>query len=1436
MKRIYQKFAMGMIVIVLINHLQVNGSIVYASEKTDTTFDVEFSEEMEKQEMESSESEMTDEEINEEIEENEETKDSEVENTEESDEPLTEEVTEEETTEEETTEEETIEEETTEEIEGYVTFWLDAQEGSCEIDEMVVALKEMEYDLPEAVREGYQFMGWFMDPECEHEFCEEDILWEDGYEYTLFAGYEEIKREFSVQRLEKSVNGIKILVEGNFPEGIELQVKAVTLEQDIRNKLTKVSDIIDSVGDINKNENKTYSYDITLLYEEGEYEPYEFDEMVKVTFQFDNQNELRGKDELEVIHVQDDSKELEQVDITFVSDSVLSFEADHFSTYIIIADIAYTGEKEWKYDFNGDMQVFEVPLDGVYVMNLYGAQGANGGSRGTYANAQLELEAGDFLYIYVGGQNGYNGGGESNYASGSGAWARGYNGGGATDIRLNGTALTDRIMVAGGGSGASQARKTGRDYRHYRDEYGYNRCDYTQVEQTYNGNASGNSQTNGVLGAGSQAQTSVYTDNWRHSHGGDYPYEDGQEISGTIYTGRATGGGGGGYYGGTAGYAGTSFIDQSYQHNSTSVINTDSRSGNGMVTIQLLAGRVSGAQYNNYDGSNLEFCMADSNGHTSQYQKATPQRASDEKFQYQFKGWDVVGTAAIECYSHEEAAQLTYSDYTILLATYQEIGQRYELAFDEDMASVSGTTQLEVQYNEKMSDITIPQKSGYIFDGYYSEPNGNGTKVYQCDGISVRNSYFTEDTTLFANWVDPLTIVEKTDEKTLVSGYTGVVLQQEANLSIITGYGLSYRWLVNVNNTPLGADSIEETTTNKCILPNLGVGQYYVFCEVTATNFLNGQEITKTATVTRLIIEKGTIASHNIQVKNDRLIYDGEVHALEAELSVDGGCQIYYAEKELTRDNYLSEGSLIPYTYSEAGEYTNYIYVVLDNYDDFKTSITMEIEKATPRIYLASKNVTYLPNQTQGINQALVYGVEDQLLTQSKIDYLYFTDEQCTNMTSAQNGAVHSGKEPEMVGTYYVLATVAESENYKQAITVIPAMFNILGTRVGYSVTGYEGIYDGKEHGLTVTCEDADRTTFYFSDETVLTEDNYLQNGSTIPYLYIKEGKYQIYYLAVTKLTDSLNTYEAGSAYVIIHKASSAPGNQGGNNSTNDGNGNESDSTGNNSGNSQVGKPGNSQQHVHTFGDYEYFLPPTFQTAGYAIYPCLTCDYKQRVDFERFVCANHNFVIIEKKAATTKAEGKIVYRCTICGEERMELLPVIKQEVQKEKEPNIVNDDLKEKECTKHTYVLIEKKAATELEDGYAIYQCANCKDTFTKTLEKAGRQKDMEDKENVENLNKKSNNSSIEEKDENARNVEEHQDKTVDETKLSPTYDQSFDEDENPSIEKTLSKLSSGEKTTLIRTIATFSILFSILQVAIILLIWRVIHKKNKYLEKGIA
>ncbi len=56
-----------------------------------------------------------------------------------------------------------------------------------------------------------------------------------------------------------------------------------------------------------------------------------------------------------------------------------------------------------------------------------------------------------------------------------------------------------------------------------------------------------------------------------------------------------------------------------------------------------------------------------------------------------------------------------------------------------------------------ITKISVPTRTGYIFGGYYTSTNGNGTLVIDTSGtIKTANTYYTKDTTVYAKWT-PIT-------------------------------------------------------------------------------------------------------------------------------------------------------------------------------------------------------------------------------------------------------------------------------------------------------------------------------------------------------------------------------------------------------------------------------------------------------------------------------------------------------------------------------------------------------------------------------------------------------------------------------------------------------------------------------------------------------
>lgn len=85
-------------------------------------------------------------------------------------------------------------------------------------------------------------------------------------------------------------------------------------------------------------------------------------------------------------------------------------------------DIWTSHSEGWNFDYTGEIQTFVAPKTGIYQLETWGAQGGDAtdgtrtarGGYGAYAVGEVFLSQGDTLYINVGGQNGYGGGGGFN--------------------------------------------------------------------------------------------------------------------------------------------------------------------------------------------------------------------------------------------------------------------------------------------------------------------------------------------------------------------------------------------------------------------------------------------------------------------------------------------------------------------------------------------------------------------------------------------------------------------------------------------------------------------------------------------------------------------------------------------------------------------------------------------------------------------------------------------------------------------------------------------------------------------------------------------------------------------------------------------------------------------------------------------------------------
>jgi hypothetical protein len=142
--------------------------------------------------------------------------------------------------------------------------------------------------------------------------------------------------------------------------------------------------------------------------------------------------------------------------LAFLTFSV-GFSGLSYSQVIIRDTLFFTGAEQ---NYTVPCGVTNLTIDAFGAKGANGASGANNstggiGGFGGHAQGVLTVTSGQSISVFVGGQptsglGGYNGGATG---GGSGSTITGGGGGGATDIRLGGNALSNRILVAGGGGG-----------------------------------------------------------------------------------------------------------------------------------------------------------------------------------------------------------------------------------------------------------------------------------------------------------------------------------------------------------------------------------------------------------------------------------------------------------------------------------------------------------------------------------------------------------------------------------------------------------------------------------------------------------------------------------------------------------------------------------------------------------------------------------------------------------------------------------------------------------------------------------------------------------------------------------------------------------------------------------------------------------------------
>ena len=443
---------------------------------------------------------------------------------------------------------------------------------------------------------------------------------------------------------------------------------------------------------------------------------------------------------------------------------------------------------------------------------------------------------------------------------------------------------------------------------------------------------------------------------------------------------------------------------------------------------------------------------------------------------------------------------------------------------------------------------TDPTKEGYKFAGWYTQANGNGSKiegVSQAVNAAVAGSDNYKEITLYAKWVhkhawqysesgDTLkAYCSNTNSKCEYYGTGSDNAKATVSLKLngfdnnnCAEYGNSYS-VTCANSLPseigatigiiqyVGRDGTEYLESP--VLP-ISPGKYKAKVNITLLEDQSSREIS-----TDFEIKKAPVT---LTVFLDDFTY-GEQPAIKLQGAPSDSKVVYqYKDKDEDDSTYagITEEGLKKLS---AGEYT--LKAVVEetaNYEGDSDTCIFKVKKASTT---NSDSKVSISGWTYGGYNGVenTPSIDSSLNPENQtVQYTYYTDGACSTQTSTKNGAETEGGVPKNAGTYYVKAQIPESANYNAGTATGTFEIKPLPAQLDWSSSDL--IYNGKDQTVTAKVINAlPGDTFTLTYET---DENYTNTGKNA-------RKYTAKVTALENTNYSLSQEESIHPWVINPKA-----------------------------------------------------------------------------------------------------------------------------------------------------------------------------------------------------------------------------------------------------------------------------------------------------------
>ena len=453
-----------------------------------------------------------------------------------------------------------------------------------------------------------------------------------------------------------------------------------------------------------------------------------------------------------------------------------------------------------------------------------------------------------------------------------------------------------------------------------------------------------------------------------------------------------------------------------------------------------------------------------------------------------------------------------------VLANYQ--GVENPIRVNYDLQGGSGGPNTDWVWNVdgrwNTDHNTDPTKEGYKFAGWYTQANGNGSKiegVSQAVNAAVAGSDNYKEITLYAKWVhkhawqysesgDTLkAYCSNTNSKCEYYGTGSDNAKATVSLKLngfdnnnCAEYGNSYS-VTCANSLPseigatigiiqyVGRDGTEYLESP--VLP-ISPGKYKAKVNITLLEDQSSREIS-----TDFEIKKAPVT---LTVFLDDFTY-GEQPAIKLQGAPSDSKVVYqYKDKDEDDSTYagITEEGLKKLS---AGEYT--LKAVVEetaNYEGDSDTCIFKVKKASTT---NSDSKVSISGWTYGGYNGVenTPSIDSSLNPENQtVQYTYYTDGACSTQTSTKNGAETEGGVPKNAGTYHVKAQIPESANYNAGTATGTFEIKPLPAQLDWSSSDLT--YNGKDQTVTARVRNAlPGDTFTLTYETNETYTNTGKNA-----------------------------------------------------------------------------------------------------------------------------------------------------------------------------------------------------------------------------------------------------------------------------------------------------------------------------------------------------